>query len=119
MSIMTRLCALGALSALAACGSSESATRANETLSAAGVYTPSYEDGITTNADVMESNVVGDGIKGHIGMSDGTVKAVRIRLSEDEGAAFISIDGGPEEAFTTRTSGVEGDGSGRWTDGAL
>jgi hypothetical protein len=64
------------------------------------IYTPVANDGETN----FRAQIEGDGVPGFIGNSDGTVSQVLIRVSPDHETAYVSMNGGPERAFTERSS---------------
>ncbi|WP_413720462.1 hypothetical protein [Silicimonas sp. MF1-12-2] len=114
-------CALAAtLLSVSACGLIRDEVVVNgEVLSSAmlpgNIYVPVVNDGETTPID----QITGEGVPGFVGNSDGTVSQVLVRVSEDRSTAYVSVDGGPEREFPTRTSYYDS-GSyfyGNYTDG--
>jgi hypothetical protein len=109
MNLTNKIALVAAVSTLAACSSNSTAvpSAVQPVLTSAmlpgTLYAPVAYDG-ETNA-VLE--MVGDGIPGFIGNSDGTVSQALVRLSADRTVAYLSIDGGPEQEFSTRSGYYE------------
>ena len=75
-------------------------------------YAPVFANGSLTNKSAM----TGDGLSGFYTRPDGTIGEIGIRLSEDGKTVYVSLDGGPETAWSTRTSGNANGGT--WTGDA-
>ena len=77
--------------------------------SGGSLYAPIYADGSLTN----KSAIMGDGLSGFYTRADGSIGELRLRLSEDGKTVYVSLDGGAETAWSTRTS--KNANGGTWT----
>lgn len=93
---------------------SGSVTRSSQSsMRAAAMYEPVYND--TTNTNV--SAIDGTGYAAFLGKQDGTLSQVFVRMNDDRTIAYVSIDGGDEVEYATRTSYYTNGSSyfnGRW-----
>ncbi len=77
--------------------------------SGGSLYAPIYADGSLTNKSAM----MGDGLSGFYTRADGSIGELKLRLSEDGKTVYVSLDGGAETAWSTRTS--KNANGGTWT----
>ena len=115
MTIVTRLGALGALSILAACGTSTGIVNASgdpvdvsEVFAAAATFTPTEETGDTSIREAAESE---DGFQTMVGLRDGTL--VPLTLKIDNEANTLSVSFGDGEPIVFENTNPEG-GSSSW-----
>ena len=114
---MRTIIPLGCIAAaLTACSSTTETPDFSDTFAIAANHTATFDDGVTTPREMLYSDVVGEGISGFLGLRDGTIQPVTVRVSEDGTTAYVSFDGGAETAYSNRTSTLSS-GGGRWEEG--
>ena len=103
MSLLTRFGALGALSVLAACGTSATVLDAggnpvdvSEVFAAAATFTPTEDDGGSSVRDAAETD---GGWQGMIGLEDGSLVPLKINIDDDANTLTVTLGDGTPIVF--------------------